>query len=112
MLARGEDMELTVGAAPRARSRRESCEEEEDDRGVPFSQQWRLVGDGGEDTVNLLATAGLGLLQLLGTLLVPQLSGGARGTLLLHLQLSILLLLLSFSLNISLNLSALSPFVL
>ena len=79
---------------------------------VPFSQQWRLEVACGEGTVKLQAPARLGLLQLLVTLLVPQLSWGARGTLLLHLQLSILLLLLSFSLNFSLNLSVLSPSVL
>ena len=69
---------------------------------VPFSQQWRLGVVRGEGTVNLLAPARLGLLQLLGTLLVPQLSWGARVPLLLHLHHSFLLLLPSPSLNLSL----------
>ena len=109
----GEELELTVGVAPGGGLVSSwPCVEEVGVLRVPFSQQWCLGVACGEGTVNLLAPAGLDLPQLLGTLLGPQLSWGARGTLLLHLQLSILLLLLSFSLNPSLNLSVLSPSVL
>ena len=74
MFRGGKEIEAHRGDAPGGRSRREPCEEEVDVRGVPFSQQWRLGVVCGEGTVKLRAPARLGLLQLLGTLLVPQLS--------------------------------------
>ena len=67
------------------------------DQAAPFFQQWRRDVDGGEGGVNLQLPAGLGLQQLLGTLLVRQLRWGVRRRLLLHLQLLPLLLLLSLS---------------
>ena len=84
------------------------CIEEAGVLAVPFSQQWRLEVVCGEGGVKLRAPARLSLLQLLGTLLVPQLSWGARATLLLHLQLSIFLLLLPTEGNRCLNFSVLS----
>ena len=69
---------------------------------APFFQEWRLDVDGVEGGVSSFAQAGLGLRQLLDTLLVPQLRWGTRRGLLLHLQL-LLLLFLSLALDSLLN---------
>ena len=69
-----------------ARSRRERAKMEADDLVAPFFQKWRRDVDGGEGGVNLQLPAGLGLRQLLGTLLVPQLRWWVRRGLLLFLS--------------------------
>ena len=105
--ARGEEL-----SSPRGRSEGLestcSCEEGVDVLRVQFFQQWRLGVDDGERTVSVGLRRRRGLLQLLGTLLVPQLSWGARTARLLHLHLSFFLLLLSFSRISPLNLSVYS----
>ena len=108
MPAHGDAHGVHRGGATVARGRREPCEDEEDDQAAPFSQQWRRDVDGGEGGVSSFAPAGLGLRQLLGTLLVPQLRWGVRRRLLHHLQLLPLLLLLYLSRISPLNLYCLS----
>ena len=68
-----------------------------------FSFKWRRLVDEGDDGVNFWLRRRLGLHELLGTLLVPQLCEGVRCDLLFLLHNLSFFLLFPFSLNRALN---------